>query len=97
MAFAMDLRSHYIVLVIYDVTETKRRNRLITYLEQYTVRVQKSAFQGILTGGQCKKILDTAKKFIDPHTDSLRIYWDTSMKIRAWGRNNGQTGDVIIC
>lgn len=55
MAFAMDLHSRYIILVIYDITETRRRNQLVAYLEQYTVRVQKSAFQGILTGGQCKK------------------------------------------
>ena len=34
----------YIVLVIYDIVDNKRRNRMVKCLERYGVRVQKSAF-----------------------------------------------------
>ena len=85
------------VLVIYDVSDTKRRNRLVKCLEQYTVRVQKSAFQGCLTMEQCKILCRQMRRFIDMQTDSLRVYTDTvHMKIQAWGKQADMGEDVLI-
>lgn len=85
------------VLVIYDVSDTKRRNRLVKCLEQYTVRVQKSAFQGCLTMEQCKTLCRQMRRFIDMQTDSLRVYTDTvHMKIQAWGKQADMGEDVLI-
>lgn len=38
----------YIVLVIYDIVDNKKRNRMVKCLERYGVRVQKSAFEAYL-------------------------------------------------
>lgn len=41
--------NRYIVLIIYDITDNKRRLSMVRCLEQFAVRVQKSAFEGFLT------------------------------------------------
>lgn len=38
-----------LVLVIYDIPDDKRRNKLATFLEGYGRRVQKSAFECFLS------------------------------------------------
>lgn len=87
----------YMVLVIYDVSDNKRRNRLVKCLEQYAVRVQKSAFQGCLTKAQCKKLSKQIQRFIDAKTDSLRIYTDSmEMNIQAWGKRTPLENEVLI-
>jgi len=35
----------YIVLLIYDIVDNKRRSRMVKCVERYGVRVQKSAFE----------------------------------------------------
>ena len=47
--FIVEDERRYIVLVIYDITENKRRNRMVKCLERYGVRVQRSAFEAFLT------------------------------------------------
>ena len=84
----------YLVLIIYDVTDDKRRRKLVKYLEQYAVRIQYSAFQGYLTAAQYKKLCNQAGRFINAKTDSLRIYKNTeNLKIKIWGRH---TEEVLI-
>ena len=38
----------FIVLMIYDIVDNKRRNKMVKCLEAYGVRVQKSAFEALL-------------------------------------------------
>ena len=47
--FIVEDERRYIVLVIYDITDNKRRNRMVKYLERYGMRVQRSAFEAFLT------------------------------------------------
>ena len=42
-------RKKLIVLVIYDITNNKKRKKMVKCLEQYAIRVQKSCFEGLLT------------------------------------------------
>lgn len=37
--FIVEDERRYIVLVIYDITDNKRRNRMVKYLERYGMRV----------------------------------------------------------
>lgn len=64
----------FIVLVIYDIVDDKRRTKMVHCLESFGTRVQKSAFEGFLTKTQYDKMIRKCKNFIDPKTDSLRIY-----------------------
>ena len=87
----------YTVLIIYDVSDNKRRSRLVKCLEQYAVRVQKTAFQGCLTKAQCKKMSKQAQRFIDAKTDSLRIYTESmEMNIQSWGKRAAMGEEVLI-
>lgn len=87
----------YTVLVIYDISDTKRRNKMVAFLEQYTTRVQKSAFEGSLTPREYEAVTKGAPKFIRKTTDSLRIYiLADSSTVRSWGLGEVRTDDVII-
>lgn len=64
----------FIVLMIYDIVDNKRRAKMVQCLESFGTRVQKSAFEGFLTRKQYEKMMTKCKKFIDPKTDSFRVY-----------------------
>ncbi len=85
----------YRVLVIYDVSKTKRRNQLIACLEQYLQRVQKSAFEGTMTKKQYDRLLCEAPTLIDKATDSLRAYIMTD-HAAAWGRGKEPIQEALI-
>lgn len=87
----------YIVLIIYDIVENKARNKMVKYLNQYGVRVQKSAFEAFIPKKQYERILREAPGLIDSETDSLRIYILTNyMAVSSWGVGDTHTEDVII-
>ena len=61
------------VLVIYDIIENNRRNKLEKLLEGYGFRVQKSAFESRLSERQYQKLLCDIGKFAK-ESDNIRIY-----------------------
>ena len=87
----------YKTLAIYDVVETKRRNKLVKCLQHYLIRIQKSAFEGDITPKQCKTLAKNAGSIIDPQEDLLRIYviYDVG-KLYDWGKRKAQPEEVII-
>ncbi len=86
-----------IVLVIYDIVDTKRRNGMVKCLSQYAIRVQKSCFEGFLTLRQCEKMEKRAGAIIDTSVDSLRIYvLRDSAFVRSCGRGDVKEDDVVI-
>ena len=95
--FVAEDERRYIVLVIYDITENKRRAKMVKCLERYGVRVQKSAFEGFLTEKKYAKLADQAHRLIDPRTDSLHIYLLANhTSVRSWGLGDRHVEDVII-
>lgn len=87
----------YIILVIYDIVENKRRNKMVKCLEKYAVRVQKSAFEAFLTKKKYDKMAEETCKLIDADTDSLRIYLLANhTMVRSWGIGDRHVEDVII-
>lgn len=86
-----------IVLVIYDIVDNKRRNRLVKCLSQYAIRVQKSCFEGFLTMRQCEEMERRAVKFVDESEDSFRVYiLRDSAFVHSRGRGDVKEEDVII-
>lgn len=62
------------ILIIYDVCDDKNRSKLVKYLNGYGYRVQKSAFEAIVTKSQYQGILKEIDKYIDLEKDSVRVY-----------------------
>ena len=60
-----------IVLVIYDITDDKRRTKMVRCLERYGVRVQKSAFEAFLT-----------ERILTMYANPLRNYLQTKKTTR---------------
>ena len=95
--FIAEDERRYIVLVIYDIADNKRRSRMVKCLERYGVRVQKSAFEAFLTKKKYECLMGEAKNLLDATTDSLRIYLLANhTMVRVWGADAKQVDDVII-
>lgn len=87
----------YIVLVIYDIVDNKRRNKMVASLEKYGLRVQKSAFEAYITKKQYEKMEREITKLIDTEEDSLRIYFLANhTSVRSWGVGDKHVEDVIV-
>jgi CRISPR-associated protein Cas2 len=69
----------YFVLVIYDISQNKRRSNLVKVLQSFGFRVQKSAFVAFLCPGMYQKMLKKISSIPDEN-DSVRVY-----KIRGEG------------
>ena len=93
---AVDER-RYIVLVIYDIVDNKRRSRMVKCVERYGVRVQKSAFEAFLSKKKYERLVEETSRLIDLDTDSLRIYLLAAhTSVRSLGVGERHVEDVII-
>ncbi|BBE31742.1 CRISPR-associated endoribonuclease Cas2 3 [Tepiditoga spiralis] len=61
-------------VVSYDITDNKKRNKIIKYLESYGVRVQYSVFEAELNETQLNSLKRNLKKSINLNEDTIRIY-----------------------
>ena len=95
--FLVEDERRYIVLVIYDITDDRRRTRLVKCLERYGIRVQKSAFEAFLTEKKYERMMELTSGLIDPATDSLRVYLLANhTSVRSWGIGDRHVEDVVI-
>ena len=87
----------FIVLMIYDIVDNKRRNKMVKCLEAYGVRVQKSAFEALLNRRQYEKMLREISILIDEAVDSLRVYvLDDIIDVYTWGIGERKETDCVI-
>ncbi len=83
--FIAEERRKYLIVVIYDIVDNKKRTAFAKYLKGFGVRVQKSAFECILPDSKYKKLIAGIPHFITKD-DHVRVYKLTSnADIRAWG------------
>lgn len=95
--FLVEDERRYIVLVIYDITDDRRRTRMVKCLERYGIRVQKSAFEAFLTEKKYERMMELTSALIDPATDSLRVYLLANhTSVRSWGIGDRHVEDVVI-
>ena len=71
------------VLIIYDIVDNKKRLAFAKKLNGYGFRVQKSAFEAMITESLYRKLIDEIPRMIDKELDSVRVY-----KIRGSGEVN---------
>ena len=87
----------FIVLMIYDIVDNKRRNKMVKCLEAYGVRVQKSAFEALINRWQYEKMLRESSILIDEAVDSLRVYvLDDIIDVYTWGIGERKETDCVI-
>ena len=63
---------HY--LFAYDISDNKRRNRIVKLLMNYAYRVQYSVFEFSVTELIFRRIMDSVNQIIDPKEDSILVY-----------------------
>lgn len=76
----------FMIVVIYDIVDNKKRTRLAKKLLGFGERVQLSAFECHLTLRQFEEMLEQILPLIDEDTDLLRVYKLTGhADVRVWG------------
>lgn len=85
------------ILIIYDIIDNKKRNKLAKYLQGYGNRVQKSAFEAMLTRQKYDKLIKEMPAFVT-REDSVRIYRISGKgQVTAWGvQNNIEQEEIIV-
>ncbi len=86
------------ILVIYDVVNDKKRNKLAKLLKGYGFRIQKSAFEAKISASKYRKLIKELEVFW--HTgDCIRVYklvGDGQVITIGKPRVNVDIDDVII-
>jgi len=62
------------VVVCYDVSDDRRRSRLMKHLKAFLEHVQKSVFEGPLDGGRFERMRRGIPGKIDMEKDAVRVY-----------------------
>ena len=84
------------ILVIYDISDNKRRNRFSKLLQGYGVRVQRSGFEAVLSRNKYEKLLSEIPLYCHEE-DSIRVYRIIgSGHIHSWGIAAGAKEDTLI-
>lgn len=63
------------VIVVYDISDDKRRTKLSNFLEGYGQRVQWSVFECFITLDEMRVLHQKVKKLVKPEEDDVRFYW----------------------
>ena len=86
------------VLIIYDIVDNKRRTKFAKLLEGYGKRVQKSAFEAMLSEKNYYKLIDQIPAYIDRNgEDSVRVYKITGKgKVKSWGIEPVSEEEIIL-
>lgn len=92
---------HYVIA--YDVSDRKRRNRLVKVLLNYAYRVQYSVFEMMVDESTIAKILEKIRRCIDEKKDSINIYeldvpdWEKKLHFGIQtGENNIYEQECVI-
>lgn len=88
----------YLILVIYDVGDNKKRYRIAKAMKGFGEWVQRSAFECHLTLKQYEKMIETIMPYFDFDIDLLRIYKLTGQaEVKVYGKiKETEDEDLII-
>lgn len=70
----LDTEKDLLFIIIYDIPDDRRRNRIHRLLHQFGEPVQKSAFEARLTNWEKKRLVNYVQKIIKPEEDRFTIY-----------------------
>ena len=85
------------LLIIYDIVDNRKRVKMAKLLSGYGKRVQKSAFEAMLTKQKYNKLIEEISRFIDKTEDNVRVYKITGKgKVTAWGEVPEFDEEIIL-
>ena len=62
------------VVIAYDISNTRRRNRVVKAVQQYGGRVNLSVFECMVTDSQFKELVNNIEKTINTKEDKIIFY-----------------------
>lgn len=68
------MNDYMLYLICYDTPDNKRRRKLVDIIEEMSVRVQWSVFEGWMTPRQLEIMKYRLGRVIDDAEDNIRIY-----------------------
>ncbi len=86
------------VLIIYDIIDNKQRIKLSKFLLGYGFRIQKSAFEAVITKKKYNELIQKLPAFAGGE-DSIRVYKIVGRgQVHTFGKASAEaeTEDVII-
>jgi CRISPR-associated protein Cas2 len=85
------------VLIIYDIEDNKRRLKLSKLLLGYGFRIQKSAFEAVISYRKYKELLSKLPKYASKN-DSIRVYKIIGKgQVTSFGKQmNNEQDDIIV-
>ena len=85
------------ILVIYDIVNNKRRTAFAKKMKGYGFRVQKSAFEAMISMKLYKDLLKEIPKLICTEEDSVRVYRILGQgEVSLFGLNESIQNEEII-
>ena len=85
-----------LVLIIYDIVDNRRRGKMVKLLESYGNRVQKSAFEALLTVRQYNDLIPQIVHIMDEE-DNVRLYrLNSSNEIVLLGKSDTIYEEEVI-
>lgn len=87
----------YLVVVMYDISDNKRRNSFSKTLKGYGSWVQRSVYECVLNERKYNQLIREIEKFVQSH-DLIRVYrLAGNTKVKIWGAIGfTEEEDVII-
>lgn len=87
-----------LVVVAYDISDDRRRNRVAVVLEGYGQRVQESVFECWMDSRQLAELQSRLNSEIDAHEDRVRFYRLCRKDTRAviWDGLGGAPRDCTL-
>lgn len=88
-------------VITFDITGDRIRSRIVKILSEYSYRVQKSVFEGIISKESLAELTQKVEKVIDKKTDSVRIYplcakCEQEVSIKGIGKKVEQVEYIIL-
>ncbi len=85
------------VLIIYDIISNKSRNKFSKLLLGYGFRIQKSAFEAVISKDKLIKLLAEIPRYINENEDGVRLYQIKGKgNVTTWGKNENYDVDEVI-
>lgn len=66
--------SKIFIVIAYDISDDKRRYRIVKILKQYGVAINMSVYECMLTKSQLEKLMLRLERIIDLQTDKIVYY-----------------------
>lgn len=68
------MKHKHFYVVTYDISDTKRRDKVVKTLEAVGDRVNLSVFECMLTDVQYRKLCERLAKLVQSHHDRINVY-----------------------